>query len=91
MLIHLQLKTQNSTKIITELIAQIQQLYEGFASYEEMCDRLDITYLTEGTSSFRNIDDNSIDIIISQAVFRTCKKKEFELFMNEMEYPKKVQ
>ena len=71
-------------KIITELDSSNSNNYkEGFASYEEMCDRLDITYLTEGTSSFRNIDDNSIDIIISQACLEHVRKKEFELFMNE--------
>ena len=71
-------------KIITELdSSNSNNLKESFASYEEMCDELDITYLTEGTSSFKNIDDNSIDIIISQACLEHVRKKEFELFMNE--------
>jgi len=71
-------------KIITELdSSNSNNPKESFTSYEEMCEKLDITYLTEGTSSFKKIDDNSIDIIISQACLEHVRKKEFELFMNE--------
>jgi predicted SAM-dependent methyltransferase len=71
-------------KIITELdSSNFNNPMESFTSYEEMCEKLDITYLTEGTSSFKKIDDNSIDIIISQACLEHVRKKEFELFMNE--------
>ncbi len=54
-----------------------------FISYEQMIKKLDITYLTDGTSSFEKIDDNSINIIISQACLEHVRKKEFKLFMDE--------
>lgn len=71
-------------KIICELDSlNLNSLEKNFISYEEMCEKFDISYLTEGTSSFKNIDDNSIDIIISQACLEHVRKKEFEFFMNE--------
>ena len=71
-------------KIICELdSSNLNSLEKNFISYEEMCEKFDISYLTEGTSSFKNIDDNSIDIIISQACLEHVRKKEFEFFMNE--------
>ncbi len=71
-------------KIICELDSlNLNSLEKNFISYEEMCEKFDISYLTEGTSSFKNIDDNLIDIIISQACLEHVRKKEFEFFMNE--------
>lgn len=71
-------------KIISELdSSNLNSLEKNFTSYEEMCEKLDISYFTEGTSSFKNIDDNSIDIIISQACLEHVRKKEFEFFMDE--------
>lgn len=76
--------TEFYKKIISELDnSNLNTLKKDFNSYEEMCEKLDITYLTQGTSSFKNINDNSIDIIISQACLEHVRKKEFEFFMDE--------
>lgn len=56
---------------------------DDFVSYEQMIKKLDITYLTNGTSSFEKIDDNSINIIISQACLEHVRKKEFKFFVDE--------
>ena len=71
-------------KIIRKLQNSNSNISEGdIVSYEQMKKKLDITYLTEGTSSFEKINDNTIDIIISQACLEHVRKKEFKFFMDE--------
>jgi ubiquinone/menaquinone biosynthesis C-methylase UbiE len=70
--------------IIVELKNPISDISANdLISYEQMVKKLDITYLTDGTSSFKKIDDNSINIIISQACLEHVRKKEFKFFVNE--------
>ena len=70
--------------IIRELDNPILDISENdFISYEQMIKKLDITYLTNGTSSFEKINNNSINIIISQACLEHVRKKEFKFFMDE--------
>lgn len=71
-------------KIMRELLNTNSDISEDdIVSYEQMIKKLDITYLTNGTSSFEKIDDNSINIIISQACLEHVRKKEFKFFVDE--------
>lgn len=71
-------------KIIRELNHPSSYFSDSdFISFEQMKNKLDITYLVEGTSSFKKIVDNSINIIISQACLEHVRKKEFEFFVSE--------
>ncbi|MFW5794631.1 MAG: methyltransferase domain-containing protein [Bacillota bacterium] len=49
-----------------------------FSDYREMLNKCNTEYLTDGIKSYRNIPDNSIDFVFSQAVLEHIYQNEFE-------------
>ena len=53
-------------------------------SFQQILAKCRTKYLIEGTSSLAKVDDNSVDIVISQACLEHVSKKEFTYFVEEL-------
>lgn len=53
-------------------------------TFEEILTKCQTKYLTQGTSSLASVDDNSVDIVISQACLEHVSKEEFVFFVEEL-------
>jgi predicted SAM-dependent methyltransferase len=50
---------------------------KDYASFEEMLSVLNAQYMTRGLDSLRDLPDNSVDFVFSQAVLEHIRKKQF--------------
>ncbi len=77
----------NHYKLAIEHFAKVlnkPKVDQTFKNIDELLRFFNISYLTKGTESFKEIKDNSIDFCFSQAVLEHIYSDEIELFMREL-------